>query len=66
MTEVDYYRQLAEECLFAARESTDQGVRDACMKDAAHFRALAKRIQRRSETDKARGRVPEAANTNRR
>jgi hypothetical protein len=52
MTEVDYYRKLAEDCVFAARESVDQGVRDACMKDAAHFRALAKRIECRSEGDK--------------
>jgi hypothetical protein len=51
MTEVDYYRKLAEDCVFAARESADRDVRDACMKDAAHFRALAKRIERRSETD---------------
>ena len=52
MTEVDYYRKLAEDCVFAARESVDQDVRDACMKDAAHFRALAKRIERRSVSDK--------------
>ena len=44
MTEVDYYRKLAEDCVFAARESVDQDIRDACMKDAAHFRALAKRL----------------------
>jgi hypothetical protein len=49
MTEVDYYRKLAEDCVFAARETVDQDIRDACMKDAAHFRALAKRIERRSE-----------------
>jgi len=52
MTEVDYFRKLAEDCAFAARESVDQNVRDACMKDAAHFRALAKRIERRIEADK--------------
>jgi hypothetical protein len=51
MTEIDYFRKLAEDCAFAARESVDQNVRDACMKDAAHFRALAKRIERRSEAD---------------
>jgi hypothetical protein len=50
MTEIDF-RKLAEDCTFAARESVDQHVRDACMKDAAHFRALAKRIGRRSEAD---------------
>lgn len=52
MTEVDYFRKLAEDCALAARESVDQNVRDACMKDAAHFGALAKRIERRSEADK--------------
>jgi hypothetical protein len=52
MTEIDYFRKLAEDCAFAARESVDQNVRDACMKDGAHFRALAKRIERRSEADK--------------
>jgi hypothetical protein len=53
MTEVDYFRKLAEDCAFAARESVEQDLRDACMKDAAHFRALAKRIERRSEGDKS-------------
>jgi hypothetical protein len=53
MTESDYYRKLAQDCLFAARKSADQDVRDACMKDAAHFRALAKGIERRSESDKS-------------
>jgi hypothetical protein len=37
---------------FAAGQSSAQDVRDACMKDAAHFRALAERIERRSKTDK--------------
>jgi len=49
----DYYRGLAEDCLFAARQSSAKDVRDACMKDAAHFRALAERIERRSKTDKS-------------
>jgi hypothetical protein len=44
-----YFRKRAEDCAFAARESVDPNVRDACMKDAAHFRALAKQIERRSE-----------------
>jgi hypothetical protein len=39
--------------LFAARQSSAKDVRDACMKDAAHFRALAKRIERRRKTDKS-------------
>ena len=42
MTNADYYRELAEDCLFAARQSSAKDVRDACMKDAAYFRALAK------------------------
>ena len=54
MTNVDYYHQLAEDCLFAAGQTSDKDVRDACMKDAAHFRALAERIERRSKTDKSR------------
>ena len=54
MTNADYYRELAEDCLFAARQSSAQDERDACMKDAAHFRALAERIERRSQTDKKR------------
>jgi len=54
VTKVDYYRELAEDCLFAARQSSAKDVRDACMKDAAHFRALAERIERRSQTDKKR------------
>jgi hypothetical protein len=65
VTEVDYYRKLAEDCVFAARESVDQDIRDACMKDAAHFRALAKRIERRSETDKGPRSRSRAANSNR-
>ncbi len=52
MTNVDYYLELAEDCLFAARQSSAKDVRDACLKDAAHFRALAKRIERRNKTDK--------------
>ena len=52
MTNADYYRGLAEDCLFAAGQSSAKDVRDACMKDAAHFRALAERIDRRSKTDK--------------
>jgi hypothetical protein len=54
VTNVDYYHQLAEDCLFAARQSSDKDVRDACMKDAAHFRALAERIERRGKTDNSR------------
>ena len=46
MTNADYYRGLAEDCLFAARQSSAKDVRDACMKDAAHFRALAERVER--------------------
>ena len=38
MTNADYYRELAEDCLFAARQSSDKDVRDACMKDAAALR----------------------------
>ena len=53
MTNVDYYLELAEDCLFAARQSSSKDVRDACLRDAAHFRALAKRIERRSKTDKS-------------
>jgi hypothetical protein len=53
VTNADYYRELAEDCLFAARQSSDKDVRDACMKDAAHFRALAKRIERRGKTDES-------------
>jgi hypothetical protein len=52
-TDVDYYLELAEDSLFAARQSSAKDVRDACMKDAAYFRALAKRIERRSKTDKS-------------
>ena len=54
MTNADYYRELAEDCLFAARQSSDKDVRDACMKDAAHFVALAKRIERQSKPDKSK------------
>jgi hypothetical protein len=53
VTNADYYRELAEDCLFAARESSDKDVRDACMKDAAHFVALAKQIEGRSKIDKS-------------
>ena len=53
MTNADFYRELAEDCLFAARQSSVKDIRDACMKDAAHFRALAKRIECRSKTDKS-------------
>ena len=53
MTNADYYRGLAEDCLFAARQSSAKDVRDACTKDAAYFRALAKQIERRSKTDKS-------------
>jgi hypothetical protein len=53
VTNADYYRELADDCLFVARQSSDKDVRDACMKDAAHFRALAERIERRSKTDKS-------------
>ena len=53
MTSADYYRGLAEDCLFAARQSSAKDVRDACMRDAAHFHALAERIERRSKTDKS-------------
>ena len=53
VTNADYYRGLAEDCLFAARQSSAKDVRDACMKDAAYFRALAKRIECRSKTDKS-------------
>ena len=53
MTNVDYYLELAEDCLFAARQSSTKDVGDACLRDAAHFRALAKRIERRSKTDKS-------------
>ena len=53
MTNADYYRELAEDCLFAARQSSDKDLIDACMKDAAHFRALAKRIECASKTDKS-------------
>ena len=52
VTNAGYYRGLAEDCLFAAGQSSAKDVRDACMKDAAHFRALAERIERRSKTDK--------------
>ena len=53
MTNAEFYHELAEDCLFAARQSSVKDVRDACMKDAAHFRALAKRIERGSKTDKS-------------
>ena len=53
MTNADFYRELAEDCLFAARQSSVKDVRDACMKDAAHFRALANRIEYASKTDKS-------------
>jgi hypothetical protein len=53
VTSADYYRGLAADCLFAARQSSAKDVKDACMKDAAHFRALAERIERRSKTDKS-------------
>ena len=53
MTNADFYRELAEDCLFAARQSSVKDVRDACMKDAAHFLALAKQIEGRSKTDKS-------------
>jgi hypothetical protein len=53
VTNADYYRELAEDRLFAARQSSDKDVRDACMKDAAHFVALAKQIEGRSKTDKS-------------
>ena len=53
MTNADYYRGLAEDCFFAARQSFVKDVRDACMKDAAHFHAMAERIERRSKTDKS-------------
>ena len=53
MTNADYYRELAEDCLFAARQSSDKDLIDACMKDAAHFVALAKQIEGRSKTDKS-------------
>ena len=53
MTNADFYRELAEDCLFAACQSSVKDVRDACMKDAAHFRALAKRIECASKTDKS-------------
>jgi hypothetical protein len=47
MTDADYYRELAESCFFAARQSPVEDIRDACMKDAAHFLALARKIERR-------------------
>ena len=47
MTHADYYRELAEDCLFAARQTAVREVKDACLKDAAHFRALAMEIERR-------------------
>jgi len=53
LTDADFYRELAQECRFAARQSSVKDVRDACMKDAAHFRALAKRIERQSKPDKS-------------
>ena len=53
MTNVDYYLELAEDCLFAARQSSTKDVGDACLRDAAHFRALAKRIERRRKLTKA-------------
>ena len=31
----DYYRELAEDCLFAARQSSDKDVRDACIETHA-------------------------------
>jgi hypothetical protein len=37
VTNAEFYRELAEDCLFAARQSSVKDVRDACMKDAAHF-----------------------------
>jgi hypothetical protein len=53
VTNAEFYRELAEDCLFAARQSSVKDVRDACLRDAAHFRALAKRIERGSKTDKS-------------
>jgi hypothetical protein len=53
VTNADFYRELAEDCLFAARQSSVKDIRDACMKDAAHFRALAQRIECASKTDKS-------------
>jgi hypothetical protein len=52
VTNADYYRELAADCLFAGQSSV-KDVRDACMKDAAHFLALAKQIEGRSKTDKS-------------
>jgi hypothetical protein len=51
MTHADYYRELAEDCLFAARQTAVREVKDACLKDAAHFRALAMEIERRDVTE---------------
>jgi hypothetical protein len=51
MTHADYYRELAEDCLFAARQTSVREVKDACLKDAAYFRALAVEIERRDVTE---------------
>ena len=51
MTNADYYRELAEDCLFAARQTAVRGVKEACLRDAAHFRALATEIARRDVTE---------------
>ena len=51
MTNADYYRELAEDCLFAARQTAVRDVKEACLRDAAHFRALATEIERRDVTE---------------
>ena len=56
MTDADYYRELAESCFFAARQSPVKDIKDACMKDAAHFLAIAARLMRRVLVDHARSR----------
>jgi hypothetical protein len=47
MTQANYYRELAEDCFFAARQTAAKDVKDACLKDAARFLALATQIERR-------------------
>jgi hypothetical protein len=61
VTGATYFRQLADDSLFAARQSTARDVKEACMKDAAHFLALAKKIERRAKSKAPqRGKPPDA------
>jgi hypothetical protein len=61
MTNADYYRELAEDCLFAARQTAVRDVKEACLRDAAHFRALATEIERELSPNVGDGRDQAAA-----